>query len=71
MDESACPGAGWAKLLRDTADENRFITFGPWESTDAIGAWRALDGWKERIGRVRELLDGFEPATLDLVADID
>ncbi len=64
------PGAGWAKLLRDSADPHRFVTFGPWESLEAIAAWRALDGWKERIGRVRELLVSFEPSTLDLVVEV-
>ena len=43
----------------------------PGHADDFIAAWREFDGWKERIGRVRELLDGFEPATLELVAHID
>ena len=25
-------GAGAGQLVRDTADENRFVSFGPWES---------------------------------------
>ena len=62
-------GAGSGKLLRDLADENRFISFGPWESLAAIDAWRGLDGWNERVGRIRELLVSFGPATLELVAE--
>lgn len=62
------PGSMWAKLLRDTSAPNRFITLGPWESLDAIENWRALPGWQERVQRLRELLDGFEPSTLELVA---
>jgi heme-degrading monooxygenase HmoA len=64
------PGARWAKLLRDTQDENRFISFGPWESLDAIAAWRELDGFRERVGRVRELLESFEPFTLEPVVEV-
>jgi len=63
------PGASWAKLLRDTTDENRFVSFGPWQSLDAISAWRELDGWKQRVARIRELLDGFEAATLEVAAE--
>ena len=62
-------GAMWAKLLRDTGDEHRFVSLGPWESLAAIESWRELDGWKDRVGRIRELLVSFEPATLDLVAE--
>ncbi len=65
------PGAGWAKLLRDASDENRFVTFGPWDSVEAIAAWRALDGWKDRITKLRDLLVSFEALTLALVAEIE
>jgi quinol monooxygenase YgiN len=63
-------GSVWAKLLRDSATRNRFISFGPWEDLDAIDRWRADPGWQERVERLRELLDGFEPSTLELVADL-
>jgi heme-degrading monooxygenase HmoA len=62
-------GAGWGKLLRDLGDEHRFVSIGPWDSLDAIQSWRSLDGWSERVGRIRELLVGFEPATLELVVE--
>ena len=62
-------GAGWVKLLRDTTDGSRFVSIGPWESLDAISAWRGFDGWKERIARIREMLDGFEASTLTVVAE--
>lgn len=65
------PGALWAKLLRDRENPSRFITVGPWESLDAIERWRAEPGWQERVRQIRELLDGFEPATLDLVVELD
>jgi quinol monooxygenase YgiN len=63
------PGSVWAKLLRDSSTPNRFISFGPWEDLDAIDRWRAHPGWQERVQRLRELLEGFEPSTLELVAE--
>lgn len=69
--KTAVPGALWAKLLRDREHANRFITVGPWQSLEDIERWRSEPGWRERIGGVRELLVGFEPSTLDVVAEID
>jgi heme-degrading monooxygenase HmoA len=63
-------GADSAILLRDIEDENRFVSFGPWESREAIDAWRELEGFRERVGRIRELLEGFEPFTLESVAEV-
>ena len=63
------PGAGSGKLLRDTADPNRFVSFGPWESHAAIAAWRNQEGWKQRVAQIRELVDGFEASTLELVVE--
>ena len=56
------------KLLRDTSAPNRFVSFGPWASLEQIEDWRARDGWKKRVARIRELLDGFEPSTLEQIA---
>ena len=64
------PGSGWAKLLRDTSAPNRFISFGPWESLAAIDVWRSEPHWQDSVGRLRGLLDGFEPSTLDVVAEV-
>jgi hypothetical protein len=36
---------------------------------DAIERWRSQPGFMERVQRLRELLDGFEPSTLELVAE--
>jgi hypothetical protein len=62
-------GAGVGTLLRDTSDDHRFVSFGPWESLTAIENWRGLEGWGARVGSLRELLVSFEPATLELVAE--
>ena len=58
---------GEARLLQDLDDPRLFYSFGPWETLEAIQAWRGADGFQERVGRVRELLDSFEAHTLRLV----
>jgi quinol monooxygenase YgiN len=63
------PGSSWGELLRDTTDENRFVSFGPWQSMKAITAWRALEGWQRRFSAIRTLLEGFEVATLEVAAE--
>ena len=63
------PGARWAKLLCDHDDDHRFVSLGPWENLEAIDEWRSLPGFAERVGRIRELLEGFEPATLEVVVE--
>ena len=57
---------GEARLLEDLDDSRLFYSFGPWESLEAIEAWRASDGFQQRVVRLRELLDAFEPHTLRL-----
>ena len=59
-----------AHLLRDMTDPRRFVSVGPWESLEAIDAWRALPGFQERVSRIRGLLDSFEPMTLELVGQV-
>lgn len=64
------PGAVGATLVRDLDDPGHFVSFGPWESLEAIESWRNSEGFRERVGRIRELLDGFEPMTGEAVADV-
>jgi heme-degrading monooxygenase HmoA len=58
-----------AKLLRDADDPSRFVSFGPWESVDAIRGWRGAAGFHERVARLQEVVEGFEPRTLELVSE--
>lgn len=58
---------GEARLLQDLDDPRIFFSFGPWESLEAIQAWRASDGFQERIGRMRDLLASFEAHTMRTV----
>jgi heme-degrading monooxygenase HmoA len=54
-------------LVRDRDAPYRFISFGPWPSAEAAGRWRESDGYRERLDRLDELVDRFEPQTLDVV----
>lgn len=56
-------------MLLDLDDPNRFVSFGPRDSLDAIESWRSLDGRKQRVAQIREMLDGFQPTTLELVVE--
>jgi heme-degrading monooxygenase HmoA len=60
-----------AWLLRDRERPNTFISVGPWSSEEAIGEWRNSEGFLERIGRIRELLQSFEARTLDEAVRVD
>jgi len=64
------PGSGWALLARDVDNPRRFRSFGPWEDAQSIEAWRGSDGFKERVGKLRGLLEGFEPLTLEAVVEV-
>ena len=61
--------AARAMLLRDVDDPRRFVSFGPWESIQAVGHWRAQVGYHERVARLREVVDHFEPRTLEVVVE--
>lgn len=66
----AIPGSSWATLLQDHETPNVFLSFGPWETVEAIAAWRASSGFQERVGRIRALLEDFEPGVFDCRAHI-
>jgi heme-degrading monooxygenase HmoA len=69
-DWSASQGlAARAMLLRDVDDGTRFVSFGPWESLETIRRWRSAPGFHERVARLNEVIEGFEPRTLELVSE--
>jgi heme-degrading monooxygenase HmoA len=59
-----------ALLLRDLENPRTFISFGPWQSATAVKNWRALAGYHERVARLREVVDRFEPRTLEVTARV-
>jgi heme-degrading monooxygenase HmoA len=66
----AIEGGLWAKLLRDRTQTNRFVSFGPWDSLEAIEAWRSHPGFAERVGPIRELIESLEAYTLEAVVEV-
>jgi heme-degrading monooxygenase HmoA len=63
------PGAS-AVLLRDRDEPTKFISSGPWNSLDQIETWRASSTFQDGVGRIRELIERFEPHTMDLVVTV-
>jgi heme-degrading monooxygenase HmoA len=57
-----------AQLLRDIDDSRHFVSFGPWETLDAVRRWRTLPGFHEHVARLSEVLESFEPHTFELIA---
>jgi len=51
------PGSSWAQLFRDLGDQRRFVSLGPWESMEAIEAWRSLPAFKQLVTSMREMLE--------------
>lgn len=54
-------------LLQDVEEPRRFHSFGSWESLEQLQAWRSSPGFQERVARIRELLERFEPRTMRLI----
>jgi len=67
---SEMPGSGVFRLVRDLDQPQRYMSFAPWESFDAQQAWKAGPEFPERIGRVRQHCESFEPFTLELVTAV-
>ena len=62
--------AAHGTLLRDVGNPSRFISFGPWESLEAVDAWRASAPFTEGVARIRESLEAFEPGTYEVSAEV-
>jgi quinol monooxygenase YgiN len=61
---------GWAMILQDREQPNRFLSIGPWDSQEQLDRWRAHPGFREHVGVLRELIESLEPHTLDVVAEV-
>ena len=68
---SGMPGAGRLRLARDMREPERFISFGDWDSLEQVRAWKSSPEFRERMARVRQHVDAFEPVELDLIATAD
>ncbi len=59
-----------AMLLQDRDRSNVFISYGPWPSLEDIVSWRGSATFEQGVARIRAVLDGFEPHTMDPVVTI-
>jgi heme-degrading monooxygenase HmoA len=57
-----------ARLLRDVENPSTFVSFAPWETVSAVRTWRGESGYHERVARLQELVERFDPHTLEEVA---
>lgn len=67
---STLPGSGTFRLARDLERPGHYMSFGPWESFEAQTAWKEQPEFPERIMRVRNLCEDFQPSTLELVTEV-
>ncbi len=65
---SRMSGAATLRLTRDVRDPQRFVSFGAWESVEAVRAWKNAPDFREHLARVLQHVAEFEPAELAVVA---
>jgi heme-degrading monooxygenase HmoA len=65
---SSRPGAGVLCLARDTRDPGVFVSFGTWQSIEAVRAWKSAPEFRERMARALEHVAEFEPSELAVAA---
>lgn len=65
------PGVLSGYLLRDPQQPQRFFSIGPWESAEAIQAWRESAEFAGFVGKVMPLCDDFQPSVLQLVSHVE
>ena len=64
------PGSRVFRLVRDLDQPQRYMSLAPWDTFEAQEAWNSLPAFPERIGRVRQHCENFEPSTLELVTQV-
>ena len=67
---STMPGAGTARLTRDVSDPHRYLSFAPWETPEAMQAWKSNPEFRERMGAVQKHVAEFKPSEFELVAEV-
>jgi len=60
----------WGKLLRDKEAPARFRSVGAWPDEHAVEEWRASDGFKQRLAKIRELLEEMTIRTFDVATEV-
>ena len=68
---SEMAGSGTFRLVRDTDQPQRYMSFAPWESFESQAAWKSTPEFRERIGRVRAHCEDFTPSVFELVTTVN
>ena len=58
------PGCGTLRLVRDTSEASRYMSFGAWESFEAQRAWKDDPEFGERMARVQRARGGLHAVGL-------
>ena len=64
------PGAEHFVLIRDVADPRRFASFGAWEDSASVQAWRERPEFQQRLGACKALCEDFRPVDSVLAAAV-
>ena len=64
------PGTGEVWMLQGVDQKNRFISFGSWQSKEAMVAWRQHPRFREAFLRFKELCDEITPGTMRAVVHL-
>jgi heme-degrading monooxygenase HmoA len=67
---STMPGAGTARLTRDLSEARRYLSFAPWDSAEAMHAWKSHPEFRQRMAAVQVHVAEFTPSEFELVAEV-
>jgi quinol monooxygenase YgiN len=64
------PGGQTFLLIRENADPRHFVSFGAWEDTNSVTAWRERPEFQQRLAACRELCEDFKGIDFTLSAAV-
>jgi heme-degrading monooxygenase HmoA len=67
---STIPGSGTARLTKDMDNPGVYVSFAPWESLDAMHAWKSSPDFPKHMGAVQAHVAEFTPHEMELVAEV-
>jgi heme-degrading monooxygenase HmoA len=63
-------GAQNFMLIRDVSDPRHFVSFGAWDDSESVAAWRSGEEFARRLAVCRELCDDFSTTDSTLAAAV-
>ena len=67
---TSAPGAQTFLLIRRNDEPRHFQSFGAWDDTDSVTAWRSGPEFQKRLAACRELCEDFSTADHTLAAAV-